>query len=82
LVLVDQKLTSGGSDHMSFMKRNIPDLFFHSGLEKVYHTVNDRPELIDTRKVARTAGLVFLTAWHIANDSTRYRYIPSTVPMF
>jgi len=81
-VLVDQKLTEGGSDHMSFMKRNIPDLFFHSGLEKVYHTVNDRPELIDTRKVARAAGLVFLTAWHVANDSTHYRYIPSTVPMF
>ena len=81
-VLVDQKLTMGGSDHMSFMKRNIPDLFFHSGLESVYHTVNDRPELINTRKVARTASLVFLTAYHIASDSVHYRYIPVTSPMF
>ena len=82
-VLVDQKEPRGtGSDHMSFMKRNIPDLFFHSGLESVYHTVNDRPENIDTRKVARTASLVFLTAYHIAGDSSHYRYLPVTIPMF
>ena len=80
-VLVDLKLPQGeGSDHMSFMKRNIPDLFFHSGDERVYHSVNDRPELINTRKVARTASLVFLTAYHIANDSVRYRYLPVTSP--
>jgi hypothetical protein len=81
-ILVDQKLTVGGSDHMSFMKRDIPDIFFHSGLEGVYHTVNDRPELINTRKVARTASLVFLTAYHIASDSIHYRYLPVTSPMF
>jgi hypothetical protein len=81
-VLVDQKLTVGGSDHMSFMKRNIPDLYFTSGLEKVYHTVNDRPELIDTKKVSRAAGLVFLTACRIAADSAHYRYFPVTRPMF
>jgi hypothetical protein len=78
-VLVDLKLPPGeGSDHMSFMKRNIPDLFFHSGMENVLHSVNDRPELINTRKVARAASLVFLTAYHIANDSVHYRYIPVT----
>ncbi len=81
-VLVDQKLTDGGSDHMSFMKRNIPDIFFHSGLEAVYHTVNDRPELINTRKVARAASLVFLTAYHIASDSVHYKYLPVTSPLF
>ncbi len=81
-MLVETKLTSGGSDHMSFMKRNVPNLFFTSGLEEVYHTVNDRPELIDTRKVAHVARLVFLTAYHIANDSVHYQYIPKTVPLF
>ena len=81
-VLVEQKLTMGGIDHMSFMKRNIPDLFFHSGLESVYHSVNDRPELINTRKVARTAGLVFLTAVRIAADSAHYRYLPVISPSY
>jgi hypothetical protein len=82
-VLVDQKEPMGtGSDHMSFMKRNIPDLFFTSGLEGVFHTVNDRPELIETRKVARAASLVFLTAHHIASDSVHYRYIPLNSSIF
>ena len=80
--LVDQTLTMGGSDHMSFMKRNIPDLFFHSGLENEYHTVNDVPELIDIHKIDRVAELVFLTAYHIANDTTTYRYLPTTIPLF
>jgi len=80
--LVDQALTMGGSDHMSFMKRNIPDIFFHSGLENEYHTVNDVPELIDIHKIHRVAELVFLTAYHIANDTTTYRYFPTTVPLF
>lgn len=81
-VLLEQKITMGGSDHISFMKRNIPDLYFFSGLEKVYHTVNDRPELIDTNKVARVAALAFLTAYHIANDTSHYRYLPITLPAF
>ena len=81
-VLVETKLTVGGSDHMSFMKRNIPNLFFTSGLEDVYHTVNDRPELIDTRKIARVARLVFLTAYHCAGDSLRYQYIPKPISLF
>ncbi len=81
-VLADAVLSSGGSDHMSFMKRNIPNLFFHSGLENVYHTVNDRPELIDVHKVARTAGLAFLTAYHIAMDTSHYHYIRQPITLF
>lgn len=81
-VLVDGALTMGGSDHMSFMRRNVPDIFFHSGLENEYHTVNDIPELINTRKIDRVAELVFLTAFHIASDTVTYRYYPTTVPFF
>jgi len=82
LTLVDTALNSGGSDHMSFMKRKIPSLFFHSGLEPELHTVRDNPELINTRKIARASQLAFLTAVHIANDSSRYRYIPKPISLF
>jgi hypothetical protein len=80
--LVDQTLSSGGSDHMSFMKRNVPSLFFHSGLHRDYHTVRDNPELMNTRKIARTSQLVFLTARHLANDHQRYRYFPKPISLF
>jgi hypothetical protein len=81
-VLRDEVLSSGGSDHMSFQKRNVPALFFHSGLHADYHKVSDSPDKIDMYKVARTARLVFLTAVHLANDTQRYRYIPKPISLF
>jgi hypothetical protein len=81
-VLVDEALSTGGSDHMSFMKRNVPSLFFHSGLHPDYHTVRDNPDRMNTRKIARTSRLAYLTALHLANDHQRYRYIPKPISLF
>jgi hypothetical protein len=81
-VLVDEVLSSGGSDHMSFQKRNIPSLFFHSGLHPDYHKVSDSPDKIDMVKLANAAKLVFLTALRLANDNQRYRYIPKPITLF
>jgi aminopeptidase YwaD len=80
--LVDEILSSGGSDHMSFQKRNVPSLFLHSGLHPDYHQVVDNPDRINYAKVARTARLAFLTALLIANDSQRYIYIPKPISLF
>jgi hypothetical protein len=65
----------GGSDHMSFYQKNVPFLFYFSGLHPDYHTVSDGPEKIDTEKLAKVARLAFRTAWHIANESKRYTII-------
>jgi hypothetical protein len=81
-VLVDEVLSSGGSDHMSFQKRNIPSLFFHSGLHPQYHQVSDSPDLINISKLTNAARLVFLTAVRLANDNQRYRYIPKPITLF
>jgi hypothetical protein len=81
-VLVDEVLSSGGSDHMSFQKRKVPSLFFHSGLHPDYHRVSDSPEKIDMVKLANTAKLVFLTAVRLANDTQRYRYILKPITLF
>ncbi|HSQ74303.1 MAG TPA: M28 family peptidase [Bacteroidota bacterium] len=69
--LVKTRLDSGGSDHMSFAKHQIPALFFHSGLHADYHKPSDEAALIDVHKVARVAGLVFRTAWHLAESAER-----------
>jgi hypothetical protein len=69
--LVRTRLDSGGSDHMSFTKHQIPGLFFHSGLHGDYHKPSDEAALIDVHKVARVAGLVFRTAWHLAESAER-----------
>ena len=73
--LIGQTHELGGSDHMSFLKKSIPSLFFHSGLHPEYHKVTDEASLINERKLSNVAKLVFLTAWSIANDNHRYRFI-------
>jgi hypothetical protein len=65
--LVNELLTSGGSDHQSFAKRDVPVIFYHSGLHPDYHQVSDHAELINMKKVAKVARLAFRTAWRLAD---------------
>jgi len=65
----------GGSDHQSFYRKGIPDIFFFTDVHKDYHQVNDNPDRTDPEKAARVSRLVFLTAWYIANDTHRYKLI-------
>lgn len=69
--LVTSTLDAGGSDHMSFTKRDVPALFFHSGLHPYYHKVVDEASLLNPDKIARVAGLVFRTAWTLAGAPDR-----------
>jgi hypothetical protein len=65
----------GGSDHYSFYRKNIPDLFFFAGIHKDYHQVSDNPDRINSGKAARVSRLAFLTLWKIANDDQRYKLV-------
>jgi hypothetical protein len=66
--LVNTNLTSGGSDHESFQKRMVPVIFYHSDVHPDYHQVSDEAPLINDRKIARVAKLVFRTTWNIATS--------------
>ncbi len=63
------------SDHHSFAEKGVPALFFFEGLPITrnadYHTFRDTPDLLDLDKMARSARLVFNTAWLLANDDAR-----------
>ncbi len=63
------------SDHYSFHRIGIPVLFFFEGLpisrNADYHTWRDTIDLVDVDKCARTARLVYNTAWLLANDDER-----------
>ena len=61
---------AGGSDHVSFNKKNIPTLFFHSGLHQDYHQVGDQAEKINYGKMVYVSKLAFRTAWQLANSSS------------
>ncbi|MCA9179694.1 MAG: M20/M25/M40 family metallo-hydrolase [Planctomycetales bacterium] len=47
----------GGSDHMGFYAKNIPVMFFHTGLTDLYHTPEDDFETIDVEGAVITIDL-------------------------
>jgi len=71
-LITDNNALTGGSDHASFAEQGVPFLFFITGLHKDYHQVTDNPDKADAMKAAKVAGLGFLTAWQIANESNYY----------
>jgi hypothetical protein len=44
----------GGSDHLGFYRKNIPVLFFFTGITKLYHTPDDDFETINVEGVVQT----------------------------
>lgn len=70
------------SDHASFLRQNVPSLFYCTGEEPDYHHVTDEVKLINTEKAARVAKLVFFTAKYIANDINHYRVLSKTISLF
>jgi Zn-dependent M28 family amino/carboxypeptidase len=55
------------SDHFPFMRKNIPSVFFNSGMHDQLHTPEDTVDRIITEKVEKAAQLIFLTLWKTAN---------------
>jgi Zn-dependent M28 family amino/carboxypeptidase len=59
------------SDHFSFAAREVPAIFFTTGLHDDYHQPSDEPETIDSDKLTRIARLLFRYAWELANAPQR-----------
>lgn len=56
------------SDHASFVKRNIPAVFYFNGLHNDYHKTTDTPDKIDYEAIKKVSSLIFLTAIELANQ--------------
>lgn len=55
------------SDHFPFMRKDIPTVFFNSGMHETLHRPEDTADLIIPEKTQKVAQLVFLALWKIAN---------------
>ncbi|HDQ00243.1 MAG TPA: M20/M25/M40 family metallo-hydrolase [bacterium] len=71
----DETRMSGGSDHMSFARKQIPYLFFITGMHEDYHKPTDTVEKIIPEKMAQIARLVFGIVWQIANSDERPQFV-------
>jgi hypothetical protein len=59
------------SDHYNFVKKDIPILFFTTGLHTDYHTPGDVIEKIDFRKMESITRTMFEIGFTVANRRTR-----------
>ena len=65
----------GSSDHTSFTARQVPVLFFFSGLHADYHKPTDTWDKIDTANAVQILSLVADIAGHLETDSTRPTFV-------
>jgi len=59
------------SDHYNFVKKDIPVLFFSTGLHTDYHTPGDVIEKIDFKKLALVTRTMYDIGLAVANKKTR-----------
>jgi hypothetical protein len=59
------------SDQWPFLQRDVPAIWFHTGLHPDYHTQYDDPEKINYGKMEKIARLVYEVSWRLANSGTR-----------
>ena len=62
------------SDHFSFAAREVPAIFFTSGLHEDYHAPSDEAGTIDSDKVARVARLILRVTHDLATAPDRPRW--------
>jgi len=65
------------SDHFNFARKEVPAIFFFSGVHEDYHRPSDEVEKIDESKAARVARLVFYLAHEVANADQRPQWDPA-----
>jgi hypothetical protein len=59
------------SDHFNFVKKDIPILFFMTGLHTDYHQTGDVVEKIDFKKMELVTRTIFDIGYQLANKKTR-----------
>jgi Zn-dependent M28 family amino/carboxypeptidase len=65
------------SDHVNFLRKEIPALFFFTGVHECYHQPCDTPDFVDAGKAARVATLILHTVTDIANAERRPEWDPA-----
>jgi hypothetical protein len=64
------------SDHFSFAAKEVPAIFFTTGLHADYHKPSDEPETIDNDKLMRVARLLARLGYDIATTPARPQWTP------
>jgi hypothetical protein len=61
------------SDHYNFAKKDIPVIFYFSGVHPDYHRPTDTADKIDFNKMTDIIRLIFHTAWEVSNRDEKLK---------
>ena len=64
------------SDHFNFARKEVPSIFFFSGVHEDYHRPSDEVEKIDADKAARVSRFVYYLVHEVANADQRPQWDP------
>ncbi|HEX7239221.1 MAG TPA: M28 family peptidase [Longimicrobiaceae bacterium] len=64
------------SDHFNFVRKEIPAIFFFSGVHEDYHRVGDEVSKIDEDKAARVSRFMYYLLNEVANADQRPQWDP------
>ncbi len=70
----------GASDHTSFTTKQVPVLFFFSGLHGDYHKPSDTADKIDAPDAALLLDYVAELTGHLSNDDARPQFLHVATP--
>lgn len=75
---IAEKAGYGASDHTSFTTKNVPVLFFFSGLHADYHKPSDTADKIDSADAAKLLDYIARLLTHLENDpKPQYIRVPA-----
>jgi hypothetical protein len=72
--------SDGSSDHTSFLAKQVPALFFFSGLHSDYHKPSDTWDKIDAPGAARLLQLIADVADHLRDSPDRPQFVRAAPP--
>src|SRR5205823_14770653 len=72
--------SDGSSDHTSFLAKQVPVLFFFSGLHSDYHKPSDTWDKIDAPDAAKLLELIADVAGHLLDTPERPKFVRVAPP--
>ena len=66
--------SGGGSDHLPFNAKQIPNMFIHTGLTDTYHTPDDDYETLNMEGAVKVIDFSEKVVWGLANLESRPTY--------
>jgi hypothetical protein len=63
-----QERPSGGSDHSSFAREDVPIMYFEAGFPDEYHEPDDHVDKVNWDKMVKIIKIGYLNVWELANS--------------